>query len=458
VSALAVVEQQPIANVEAEASLCGALMQENRLIDQIADKLSAEDFSEALHGRIFQAILSEHSKGRAANVITLRPYFTDDPAMNDVGGIGYLAQLTGSGVAVIGAKDFARQIRELAQRRRLIDGFREVIAEAHKPETELADLVSAAEEALTGASSENATTQPLDAHDCISQALEYDGYGVRSGILAIDDTIGQLALKDLTIGAGRPGMCKTGTALSYGIGAAQRGHGVLFVSLEMSGLQLGARMAADWCFDRGDKQVPFDAITTGRLTTEQGRAVAKAAEAMRDLPLTIEDVSGLTVASLDRMVRRHARRFTARGRKLELVIVDYLQLLGADRQSDNRTAEITQISMALKRCAKANNVALFALSQLSRAVEQRPDKRPRLSDLRESGSIEQDADNVMFLFRPEYYVDQEEPPADDPNRMKWEQAKAEVAGRLEFICGKRRQGRTGIGRGTFYGQFQAVRG
>lgn len=456
-SALAAVEPPQIANVEAEAALCGALMQENRLVDQIADKLGAEDFSEALHGRIYQAIISEHSKGHAANVITLRPYFTDDPAIGEVGGVGYLAQLSGSAASVIGAKDFARQIRELAQRRRLIDGFREVIAEAHKPENELAEIVSAAEETLAGATCSD-VAQPLDAHDCISQALEYDGYGVRSGILAIDDTLGPLALKDLTIGAGRPGMCKTGTALSYGIGAAQRGHGVLLVSLEMSGLQLGARMAADWCFDRGDKQVPFDAITSGRLTTEQGRAIARAAEAMRDLPLVIEDVSGLTVASLDRMVRRHARRFTARGRKLELVIVDYLQLLGADRQSDNRTAEITQISMALKRCAKANNVALFALSQLSRAVEQRPDKRPRLSDLRESGSIEQDADNVMFLFRPEYYVDQEEPPADDPNRMKWEQAKADVAGRIEFICGKRRQGRTGIGRGTFYGQFQAVRG
>lgn len=445
-----------IANVEAEAALCGALMQENKLIDQIADTLSPEDFSEPLHGRIYQAIVSEHSKGRTANVITLRPHFVDDPAIKEVGGVGYLVNLTNSsGIEILGAKDFARQISDLAYRRRLIDGLREVISDSHNPDNDLKDLVSSAERALTLDTRDS--NKPMSASDCISQALDYDGYGITSGIRAIDATLGPLILKDLTIGAGRPGMCKTGTALSYAIGAAERNHGTVMFSLEMSGLQLGARMAADWCFDRGEKQVPFEAITSGRLTMDQRRAVNAASEAMGDLPLVIEDVTGLTTAALDRMVRRHKRRFAAKGKKLELVIVDYLQLLHADKQSDNRTSDITQISAALKRIAKANNVHVLALSQLSRAVELRPDKRPRLSDLRESGSIEQDADNVLFLFRAEYYLDQEEPPANDPNRSKWEQKKADLAGKLEFICGKRRQGRTGIGYGHFYGAYQAVR-
>jgi replicative DNA helicase len=165
----------------------------------------------------------------------------------------------------------------------------------------------------------------------------------------------------------------------------------------------------------------------------------------------------VTTGQIERLVRRWKRRFETRGKSLELVIVDYLQRVRPDRQTNGRTEEITQVSLGLKECAKLNDVGLLATAQLSREVEKRHDKRPTLSDLRESGQIEQDADAVLFLFRPEYYVDLEEVPPSHPDRLEWEESKRKVHGHLDFICAKQRQGRTGVGRGTFYGNFQAVR-
>lgn len=458
-NAVAAIGAAVVGNAEAEAALCGALMQAPRSIDYAADRLTPEDFSDPVFGNIFAAILKEHGQGRAPTPITVAPYFADDRNMASLGGaLPFLATLTGSGALVLALKDSVEVIRSLAQRRRLLEGLQDAVELGMEYETGVDEIAAAAETALAEVQEESSGTGELTASQCIDQALNYDGYGITSGILPIDSTLGPVMLKDLTIVAGRPGMCKTATALSYAIGAAQRGHGVLFISIEMSGLQLGARMAADWCFDRGDTQVPFEAITASHLTQEQGRAVARASDSIGDLPIVIEDVSSITPAQLDRKVRRHARRFAANGKKLELVIVDYLQKMQASSKANGRVEAITEISMGLKTTAKANNVGVMALAQLSRAVEQRADKRPQLSDLRESGQIEQDADAVLFLFRPEYYLDQEEPPIDDQRRPKWEQMKDEVRGRLEFICGKRRQGRTGIGYGTFYGAFQAVRG
>jgi replicative DNA helicase len=456
---LAVVDTQQIHNVESEAALCGGLMYDNRQIDRIADILSPDDFYEPLHGRIFAAIISEHSKGHNANPITLKLHFADDPSIAEVGGVSYLATLSGSGAVTIGAVDFAREIKELAQRRRLIDGLRAVIAEGHNPTKELKELVAEAEETLADATEHDERTSQLTAAQCVARVLE--GFnnrqsGVISNIAPIDASLGPIMPKQLVILAARPSMGKSAVASSYGLGAAGRGHGVLFVSLEMSAEELGERIAADLSFD-ATVQVPYGSITSGHVTSEQGVQVARASQMLERLPFEIVDLASASMSRLNAIVRRNVRRMAAQGKKLELVIVDYLQLLRADHKTKDRYEEVSEVSRGLKALAKANNVGVLALAQLSRKVEERHDKRPIMADLRDSGQIEQDADAIMFLFREEYYLAQAEPQLNDPKRAQWESLLSDAQGNIDFIVAKRRRGKTGTATGKFYGAYQAVR-
>jgi replicative DNA helicase len=457
-ASLAAVEPQPIANVEAEAALLGALMHERSLIDPIADKVRGGDFFEPLHGRIFDAICKLHNEGKVATPITLKPLFEDDPSISEVGGPSYLVKIMGSsGVAVIGAKDFAADIRALSEKRALLEGLHQAVVDGRKAESSPAELVSAVEAAIAGVTERDDAATQLSASEAVKRVL--DGFnkreqGLVSGIGPIDGGLGAILPKQLVIVAGRPSMGKSAVASSYALGAASRGHGVLFVSLEMSAEELGERIAADICFDTS-VQVPYSSITDGKVTIEQGRQIARAIDRLDQIPLSIVDLASCTVSKLNALVRRHARRMAARGKKLDLVIVDYLQLVRPDRNVENRTQEITQVSMGLKAIAKQHGVAVMALAQLSRSVESRSDKRPIMADLRESGQIEQDADAIMFLFRPEYYLRQAEPT--DGDRFKWEQAMDEARGKIEFIVAKRRRGVTGTSHGRFFGAFQAVR-
>jgi replicative DNA helicase len=448
----------PLASVEAEAALLGALMIEPKLIDGIAEGLEPADFSEQLHGRIFDTITREHSKGRGTSPVALRASFDGDPEMKEVGGPGYLGQLTGSGAALIGAMDFADQVRELSQRRRFVEGMQAAIAAASECEKPLVDLAVLAD---------NAASCVRDAGDSAGEytaaaavQLVIDGFdkpvtGALCGVIpSIDALLGPMRPTHLVIGAGRPGMGKTATASSYALGAAERGHGVLVISLEMSAEQLAERMVADLCMEKG---IPHAAIRDRTLTPEQKREVCRAHERIKALPLQILDKQGLTVGRIRTTVRRWKRRFAARGHKLELVIVDYLQLVRPDRKDASPYETVSEASRSFKEIAKEEGLCVFALSQLSRAVEQRPDKRPMLSDLRESGQIEQDADAVIFFLRLEYYLRQDGEPADDEKRVEWEKALDACAGRIEFICAKRRAGETGRQFGDFLAPFQAVR-
>lgn len=247
----------------------------------------------------------------------------------------------------------------------------------------------------------------------------------------------------------------TAVALSYAIGAAEQGHGVLLVSLEMPGDQLAQRMAADLLYDT--LRVPYERIRDGRLDQHERQAIMRAKQKVGELPLRIATGSSLAVGRLASLIRRTKRRFKAHGGSLDLVMVDYLQLLRPDVRG-NRYEAVTEISMALKAMAMANDVAMIALAQLSRAVEQREDKRPMLSDLRESGQLEQDADLVLFLLREEYYLRKEEPPKSDDKWADWQMALAAVRDQIKFIVAKRRNGVEGVTVGKFYGEFQAVRG
>lgn len=251
-------------------------------------------------------------------------------------------------------------------------------------------------------------------------------------------------------------MGKTALALSYSIGAVRAGHGVLYVSLEMSGRELAARMASDLCFG-SDNPIPFSNIRDGSLSPEYRSRIINAKNDMLARPFSVIDAGSLTMGRLNMLVRRHKRRMAAMGHKLELVVIDYLQLLHTDSKSRSNYEAVSEISRGLKAMAKDNDIAVFALAQLSREVEKRHDRRPQLSDLRDSGQIEQDADAVLFLLRQEYYLQQEEVPPLHKDYTNWQAKMAEFENKIEFIVAKRRNGITGRAMGKFYGKYQAVR-
>lgn len=445
----------PVANVECEAALLGAMMQQAKLVDPVADRVSAADFAEPMHGRIFEAILAQHSAGKAPTPVTLKPLFENDPSMREVGGWQYLAQLTGSGAAVVGALGFADQVRELADRRETIATAEEAIGAARDcsvPMSEVAVLLDNAAAQAAGGKDEACEHSAAEALRLLIEGFDNPVTGALCGVIpSIDLLLGPLRPTQLVIGAGRPGMGKTVTAVSYGLGAAERGHGVLMFSLEMSREQLAERMAASLA------NVPNDVIRDRRLSTEQRREVCRAYDRIKDLPFQILDKPAVTLPYMKRAVRRWKRRYEAKGQKLELVIIDYLQLMGGSAKN-GRYELVSEISRGLKEIAKSEGVCVFALSQLSRDIEKRPDRRPNLSDLRESGQIEQDADAVIFFLRLAYYLEQAEPPLGDPSRPKWESQLAACQTDIEFICAKRRNGRTGSRTGQFIAEIQVVRG
>lgn len=460
----------PIAEVETEAALLGAMMIANNIIDQVVERVCGEDFYEPVHGRIFDAIVREHSLGRVANPITLKPYFDSDEALNEIGGGKYLAELTGSGAAVIGAKDFAEQIAEAARRRTLLGRLIEIGSDVGNWNKSFAELVAEAESAIVeaGRASDDGVVE-VSLADAMTEALEGETStgGITCGIEAIDKALGPIHPKEMVVIAGRPGMGKTIVGLGYALGVVHARDdldfqeikdGALFISLEMSSRQLAQRASADLCFD-GQRGIYYGDIVDRKLSNEQAREVARAIARVRDVPLQIVDAPRMTIGRLGSTVRRWKRRFAAKNIRLRLVVVDYLQLLQPDTREKDLYTRITEVSKGVKAVAKANDVAIIALAQLSRGVEQRGgDHRPNLGDLRDSGQIEQDADGVCFLYRAEYYLKKDER-ADEshPKHESWETAMALVKGQMEYIVAKRRERPECTARGRFYGSFQAVR-
>ena len=449
------------ANVEAEAALLGALMIDNRICEDVQIRLKAHHFFEPLHGRIYDAILRLNDKNMIANPVTLRPMFDGDEAMKEVGGPAYLAQLTGSGAAVIGARDFAVQIYDLALLRALIGVGREMVegaldtsedvaplAQIERAETE---LYRVAEEGGSEGKVKSFAEASMESIKNIELALQNGGHlsGITTGIDGINAKIGGLHRSDLTILAGRPGMGKTSLATNIAFSAAQRyardiedgiepgksaGAAVAFFSLEMSADQLATRILAE------QSSISSENLRTGRISKQEFQQLARASGELSGLPLYIDDTPGLTIAAL----RTRARRLK-RQKNVRMIVVDYLQLLqGSGKGSnDNRVQEISEISRGLKQLAKELHVPVLALSQLSRAVEQREDKRPQLSDLRESGSIEQDADIVLFVYRDDYYLQARQPADDHPGFLEWKEEMERVWGTAELIVAKQRHGSTG---------------
>lgn len=453
-------------NAEAEAMLIGALFIAPDSIDAVRDIVTPADFYTPLHRAIFDAMCAVAAKGETPSPITLHPYLGDNEGLKEAGGSAYLVGLTTSAASVVGIAGFARQIRDLSQRRALIDAMADMIGRASKTDAEdnIGSIMEDADCSLTAILNreltESAGIKQVSAAQAFEEMME-DFSAPQSGvtcgdIACLDDRLGPIRRHHLAIMAGRPGMGKTAAALCYALGAAKRGHGVLFVTLEMNRLELMQRAASALIFD-GHRGVPYELIRDGRAEGNDLRALAAAGRAFRDLPLNIVDAGSLTIGRLNAIVRRWKRRMAAKGQSLDLVVVDYLQLLHPDSKTRSTVEAVSEVSRGLKAIAKTHDLGVLALAQLNRGVEQREDKRPMLSDLRDSGQIEQDADAVVFLYRQEYYLRLAEP-KNEVDKIEWQRALDAVSKKIDFIVAKRRNGTTGTARGEFHGAFMAVRG
>ncbi len=463
----------PPHNRDAEQALLGAILLNNRAFEKVSEFLRPEHFAEPVHGRIFAAMTTLIGRGQIADPVTLKPYFDRDESLAEVGGAAYLPALANSVVSILNAEDYGRLIFDLHLRRELIELGTDVVNTAFDP-----GLDHPAQTQIEGAEArlyELATFGQIeggfrDFSSVLTESIRQAEAahkrqgklsGVPTGLIDLDRKLGGLHASDLIILAGRPSMGKTALATNIAFNAARAyrpgeekaedGAMVAFFSLEMSSEQLATRILAE------QAEIASHRIRQGELAHAEFDRLVVAAQEINRLPLFIDDTPALSVSA----VRTRARRLK-RQHGLGLIVVDYLQLLrGSASTSENRVQEISEITRSLKALAKELGVPVIALSQLSRAVESREDKRPQLSDLRESGSIEQDADVVMFVFREQYYLERAEPgrrPEEAEDKFneryaKWKERCEEVWNTAEVIVAKQRHGPVGSVRLSFHGEF-----
>jgi len=458
-------------NIEAEQALLGALLVNNDVYDRVAAVVRPEHFYEPVHQRIFEVAANRIQKNALASPVTLKAFFDDDEGLRALGGPAYLARLAGAAIALFAARDYAQLIYDLAIRRELILLGQDIAEKAGRMDMddEPRDQIVAAEQALYQLGEQGKVDKGFqsflraatDAVKVANAAYRRDGglAGLSTGLVDLDGRLGGLHPSDLLILAGRPSMGKTSLATniafniakSYkrgirpdGTEGAVEGGVVGFFSLEMSAEQLAARVLSEAA------RVPSDRIRRGDLTEDEMRRFIEAAKALEACPLFIDDTPALPISTLAARARRLKRQHG-----LDALFVDYLQLAKpASSRAEGRVQEVSEITQGLKAIAKELNIPVVALSQLSRQVESREEKRPQLSDLRESGSIEQDADVVMFVFREEYYKEREKPGEHDGEAMmKWQTAMDALRGKAEVIIGKQRHGPIGTVDLAFEGEF-----
>ena len=459
--------QQSPNNLAAEAAVLGAILFDNNAFQRVADTLRPEDFYAPAHQAVYEVCQTLIQQGRVADGVTLREHFDREDRLTEIGGATFLAELLDSAAFGPEILDYAKIIRDLAMRRELIDIGATLKSRALEPEPdedgdrqiELAErmLFDLAERGSSSRGFSSFSEALIEALKMAEAAFKRDGKiaGISTGLKDLDEKLGGMHHSDLIILAGRPSMGKTSLATNIAFNAAHAcrretqedgskktvdGAVVAFFSLEMSNDQLATRIIAERTGIMSHK------IRQGDMEKYEFEKIREATEELQNLPLYIDDQGGLSISQLAARARRLHRSVG-----LDVIIIDYLQLLTSTtgRSNDSRVQEITQITMALKALAKDLNVPVVALSQLSRQVEQRDDKRPQLSDLRESGSIEQDADVVMFVYRESYYLERTEPQADpgDPASnekwAKWRERMDQVYGTAEVIIGKQRHGPIG---------------
>jgi replicative DNA helicase len=471
-------QRLPPSNVQAEQALLGALLANNKAYERVSEFLAAEHFADPIHGRIYQAISRRVEAGQLADAVTLKAEFEHAGVLEEVGGTAYLTQLLTAMVGIINAGDYGRAVLDTWLRRQLIDVGETVVNNAFGADAELdaPQQIEAAEQSLFNLAADGGTTGGFNSFeraltDAIlgaERAFRRAGAvsGLTSGLRDLDSKMGGMHPSDLLILAGRPGMGKTALATKIAFGAAKAlmeearaidvnalpKASVAIFSLEMSAEQLATRLLAE------ESRVSGDRIRRGDIGQKDFDRFVNVSRDISSLPLHIDDTPAITLSAMRTRCRRLKRT-----KGLSLIVVDYLQLMrpAAGTRQENRVVEISQITMGLKALAKELSVPVLALSQLSRAVESREDKRPQLSDLRESGRIEQDADVVMFIYRDEYYLQQREPKRlafDNDEKFhgameKWQRDMTDVHSRAELLIEKQRHGPTGKINLFFEGEF-----
>jgi replicative DNA helicase len=444
-------------DVEVEQALLGAILVDNQALERVSALIRPEHFYDPLHARIFETMSQALERGSfALTPLTLHAAMKADPGLIEVGGTAYLAGLAQAAPALPNVRDFARILHDLAVRRSLIRIGEDIVNTAYEAPTEKgpAEQIAEAEKALYSVSESSKYGEgPLDFHEALRRAVESAEKaqarggrisGVTSGFTDIDHLLGGLQPSDLLILAGRPGMGKTALGTNMAFHAARahvqdmeagaevsRGAPVLFFSLEMAAQQLSARVLAE------QTEIEMWKIRNGKFAESEWEKFVLTMQELSTLPLFIDDTGGISIAQIAARARRLKRE-----KKIGLIIIDYLQLVEPSRRQENRVQEITEVTKGLKALAKELNVPILALSQLSRGVDSRDDKRPVLSDLRESGSIEQDADVVMFVYREEYYLKSREPDPASADHAKWLEKCDRAHRRAEVLVEKHRHGAT----------------
>ena len=435
-------------NIGAEQALLGAIISNNLALEKVENFLEPQHFSSKINGLIFKTLKKLISNDQVADLNTLKIFLENDDDFIDNGGMSYLLKISENSISIINSKQYGELIYDLFIRRKLINLGTNLINESHEnfEEQDSNEIIENIESNLFNLTNEGETQKgPKQFDNILEDTLEYaekafkkseDVVGLKTGLNDFDKKIGGLHRSDLIIVAGRPSMGKTAFATNIASNICNnkkstKKTNVLFFSLEMSSEQLATRILSEI------SKISSEGIRTGNLSKNEFEKLIKSSENLKDLSLFIDDSPALTISSIRTRSRRLKRK-----QGLDLIIIDYLQLLSGESRNlnDNRVKEISDITRGLKAIAKELNIPIVALSQLSRKVEDREEKRPQLSDLRESGSIEQDADLVVFLYREEYYLARTEPPEGTEKHIMWTSKMEKVHNIAEAIVAKHRHG------------------
>ena len=437
-------------NIEAEQAVIGSILVSNDIFDDVSIIIDNKKFYDPVHQKIFAAIENLISKGMLANPITLKNYFENDNSLAELEGHEYLVKLTKFSTTIRQAIEYSKIVYDMHIRRELIKISETMTENASNKILDLPGnkIIEVSERLLFDLAEKGSLNTSFIKFD---QALNYtiemasNAYkneegivGVPTGLTDLDDRLGGMHNSDLLIIAGRPSMGKTALATNIAFHAAKKlqekgtKSSIAFFSLEMSSEQLSTRILAE------QSRIKSNDIRRGRISEEQFDKFIETSKNISELPLYIDETPAISIAAMSNRARRIKRLYG-----LDLVVVDYIQLMSAANTRDGRVQEISEITKGLKALAKELSVPVLALSQLSRAVEQRDDKKPQLSDLRESGSIEQDADVVMFVYREAYYLERKEPRPATVEHAEWQAKMNEVSNLAEIIIGKQRHGPTG---------------
>ena len=439
-------------NIEAEQTILGSILENNELFDEITDEINESYFYDSIHQKIYKVISNLISKGLLANPVTIKNFFNNNEELIEIGGLEYLLKLTKVSTTKNQIRHYSKLLSDLYIRRQLIKISEETLEDSKNKELEITGtnilenterkLFEIAERGEFQRSFVTFKDALKETIDMATAAYKNDQgiVGVPSGLTDLDDRLGGLHKQDLIIIAGRPSMGKTALATNIAFNAAKniqkqnKKTSVAFFSLEMSSEQLSTRILAE------QSRIKSNDIRRGKINQEDFEKFIEASKNLENLPLHIDDTPAITISALSNRARRLKRK-----QGLDLIVIDYIQLMkSSGYRNEGRVLEIAEITQGLKALAKELDVPVLALSQLSRQVEQREDKKPQLADLRESGSIEQDADVVMFVFREQYYLEKQEPKLGTAEHVEWQEKMNQVHNQAEIIIGKQRHGPTGL--------------